>query len=55
MVDPHQLENAILNIAINARDAMSESGKLTIETANAYLDENYARENADITPWCRGR
>jgi len=48
--DPHQLENAILNIAINARDAMPGGGKLTIETANAYLDEAYARDNEDVEP-----
>jgi signal transduction histidine kinase len=48
--DGHQLENAILNISINARDAMPEGGKLTIETANAYLDEAYARANVDIDP-----
>jgi signal transduction histidine kinase/ActR/RegA family two-component response regulator len=49
-VDPHQLENAILNIAINARDAMPGGGHLTIETANAYLDEAYARDNTDVEP-----
>jgi signal transduction histidine kinase len=47
-VDMHQLENAILNVAINARDAMPEGGRLTIETANAYLDDVYARANVEV-------
>jgi signal transduction histidine kinase/CheY-like chemotaxis protein len=48
--DAQQLESAILNIAINARDAMPDGGNLTIETANTILDEAYCRQNAEVTP-----
>jgi signal transduction histidine kinase len=47
-VDPNQLENALLNLVINARDAMERGGKLTIETANLYLDENYAATDPEV-------
>jgi PAS domain S-box-containing protein len=47
--DVNGLENVLLNLAVNARDAMPGGGKLTIETANAHLDEDYARRNAEVS------
>ena len=49
-VDPNQLTTAILNLALNARDAMQGGGKLIIETGSAYLDETYASRHGDVRP-----
>jgi two-component system, NtrC family, sensor kinase len=48
--DVSELESALLNLAINARDAMPNGGKLTIETSNAYLDEEYCGQNGGLRP-----
>jgi CheY-like chemotaxis protein len=49
LVDPSQIEDVILNLAVNARDAMPNGGQLVIETANTHLDEQYAAQNVEVT------
>ena len=49
LIDPSQLTNAILNLALNARDAMPDGGKLTIETSNVILDDSYAGIHSEVT------
>jgi PAS domain S-box-containing protein len=50
LVDPSQLTTAVLNLALNARDAMPNGGKLALESSNIYLDENYASMHSEVTP-----
>ncbi len=50
LVDPNQLTTAVLNLALNARDAMPNGGKLALETSNIYLDENYAGMHSEVAP-----
>ncbi|HEY4371857.1 MAG TPA: PAS domain S-box protein [Burkholderiales bacterium] len=49
-VDPSELESAIINLAVNARDAMPQGGRLTIETGNSLIDEMYATSHAEVRP-----
>ncbi|QIO36607.1 hybrid sensor histidine kinase/response regulator [Bradyrhizobium sp. 1(2017)] len=49
LIDPDQFENAVLNLAINARDAMNGDGRLTIEASNAFLDDDYVRQHDELS------
>jgi CheY-like chemotaxis protein len=49
-VDSSEMESTLLNLALNARDAMPEGGKLTVETSNAYLDDDYCRHHEGVIP-----
>jgi signal transduction histidine kinase/CheY-like chemotaxis protein len=50
VADPSQVEDAILNLALNARDSMPMGGRLVVETSNVHLDEQYAAHNVDVAP-----
>jgi len=50
LIDPSQVDDALVNLAINARDAMPDGGVITIETANVVLDDEYSSRNTEVTP-----